>query len=163
MQKWTLAKRLKCTPDEAQEKIDRYMETYPAVAHYFQQAVQIVRDTGYGFTLLGRRRYLPDIVANSNEERSRAERQASNLPIQGTAAEVVEAAMIRCHDARLYDRFDCQMLLQVHDELVFEVPEETAQDASVVIRDCMEHAFPEDFKIPLSISLGIADDWSAAK
>jgi DNA polymerase-1 len=163
MQRWTLAKRLGCTPDEAQDKIDAYMARYPAVAHYFATSIATPQETGFAYTLLGRRRYLPDIIAEGNEERSRAERQASNVPIQGTAADVVKTSMIRCHDARLKDRFGCVMLVQVHDELVFECPEETSEQAAAVIRDCMEHAFPEDFAIPLGISLGIADNWSQAK
>lgn len=163
MQKWTLAKRLGCTPDEAQEKIDAYMRRYPAVAHYFAKSLRDPAETGYSFTLLGRRRYLPDILAANKEERSRAERQASNVPIQGTAADVVKTAMIRCHKADLRKRFDCRMLLQVHDELVFQCPEETAEEAAAVIRDCMEHAFPTDFQVPLGISLGIANNWSEAK
>jgi DNA polymerase I-like protein with 3'-5' exonuclease and polymerase domains len=163
MQKWTLAKRLGCTPDEAQAKIDAYMTRYPAVKHYFNTAIKTAQETGFSFTVLGRRRYLPDIDAVGKEDRARAERQASNLPIQGSAADVVKVAMIRCHDAQLKRRFGCIMMLQVHDELVFECPNETVEKAAEVAKECMEHAFPEDFAIPLSISLGIADNWSSAK
>jgi len=161
MQRWTLAKRLGCTPDEAQKKIDAYMNRYPAVAHYFASSIATPRETGFAYT--GRRRYLPDITAEGSEDRSRAERQAANVPIQGTAADVVKVAMIKCREAKLQERFGCTMLIQVHDELVFECPEETVEEAAKAVRECMEHPFPEDFCIPLSVSLGIGSDWSQAK
>ena len=163
MQKWTLAKRLNCTVEEAQQKIDAYMKRYPAVAHYYKTAIEVAQQTGYAYTLLGRRRYLPDILAEGRPERSRAERQASNVPIQGTAADVVKTAMVRCRQAELKKRFDCRMLLQVHDELVFQCPEKHAEKAAAVVRNCMEHAFPEEFSVPLGISLGIGDNWAEAK
>lgn len=163
MQKWTLAKRLKCSVEEAAAKIEAYMTTYPAVQHFFKSAVEIVRNGNYAYTLLGRRRYLPDIASNDRGDRTRAERQSSNLPVQGTAADVVKMAMLRCHAAQLDRQFGCDMLLQVHDELVFEVPNENAEAAAGVIRDCMEHAFPEELSVPLTISLGIADTWAEAK
>ena len=163
MQKYTLAKRLKCSVPAAAEKIAAYMRTYPAVEHYYQKAVATVREGGYAFTLVGRRRYLPDIAADSRGDRGRAERQSSNLPIQGTAADVVKMAMLRCDDANLAERFDCLMVLQVHDELVFDCAEETAEAAATVIRECMEHPFPQDLSVPLNISLGIAGTWAEAK
>ena len=163
MQKQTLSKRLGCSEAEAQQKIDAYMARYPAVKHYFDTAIGTAQETGFVFTVLGRRRYLPDITSTDRELRSRAERQASNLPIQGAAADVVKMAMIRCREAQLKERFGCIMMLQVHDELLFECPVEHAEQASTVIRNCMEHSFPEDFAIPLSISLGTASNWSEAK
>jgi DNA polymerase-1 len=71
--------------------------------------------------------------------------------------------MTKCREAKLQERFGCTMLVQVHDELVFECPEETVEEAAEAVRECMEHPFPEDFAIPLSVSLGVGDDWSQAK
>lgn len=160
MQKWTLAKRLKCTPDEAQEKIDAYMRRYPAVSMYFENAKQQTLDTGFAYTMMGRRRYLPDITAPIDWIRHGAERRASNVPIQGTAADIVKLAMIRCANADLVKDFYCQMQLQVHDELMFQVPDEYAEPASKRIRECMEDY---GYSVPLLVSMGIADDWSQAK
>ena len=159
----TLAKRLHCTIEEAVAKMERYLATYPGIKTHFNNSIEEVRRTGYGRTFLGRRRYLPDIAALGRSERNRAERQASNIGIQGFAADVAKAAMIRCHNAGLEKKYGCKMLLQVHDELMFQCPKETSKQAGEEIKECMEHPFETDFSVKLEISMGIAGNWSAAK
>ncbi len=158
-----LASNIRCSVPEAKALIRRYMDRYPTVERFYATSIDSVRKTGYAFTLLGRRRFLPEIVSDRQDERWRAERQASNVPIQGTAADVVKMAMLRCDEENLLDRFGFHMLIQVHDELMFEGPEETVQEAMPVIRELMEHSLPEDLKVPLTVSMGKGHSWIDAK
>jgi len=158
-----LAKNLQCTKEEALELMGKYMARYPAVAKFYQEAIEETRETGYAFTILGRRRFLPEIVSPNEMDRWKAERQAVNMQIQGTAADAAKMAMILIDDAKLDERFDCQMLLQVHDEIVFECPEEATEEALREITQWMEHPFPTDLAVPLSISGGKAKNWAEAK
>jgi DNA polymerase-1 len=161
------AKRLAATigrsVEEAEALIAQYMDRYPTVKKFFDDATQTVIKYGYAFTILGRRRFLPGIMSNRAADRSRAQRQASNLPIQGTAADVAKMAMIRCDEAGLFDKYGFHMLSQVHDELVFEGPEECAQDVMPIIRDRMMHSLPSDLAVPLTISIGKGHTWMDAK
>ena len=101
MREFTLAKRLGCSVQEAKDKIDKYLARYPAVKHFFDSAIEEARESGYAFTVLGRRRFLGDILAQSRKDRGHAERQASNMPIQGSAADVCKCAMLLCDSAGL--------------------------------------------------------------
>lgn len=161
------AKRLAATINrsekEAEALIEQYMARYPTVRKFFEDATQTVVKYGYAFTLLGRRRFLPGIMSNRVADRSRAQRQASNMPIQGTAADVAKMAMIRCDEADLFDQFGWHMLSQVHDELVFEGPEETAEEVKPIIKEMMEHSLPSDLAVPLTISIGKGHTWMDAK
>lgn len=161
------AKRLAATINrsekEAEALIEQYMARYPTVRKFFEDATQTVVKYGYAFTLLGRRRFLPGIMSNRVADRSRAQRQASNMPIQGTAADVAKMAMIRCDEAGLFDQFGWHMLSQVHDELVFEGPEETAEEVKPIIKEMMEHSLPSDLAVPLTISIGKGHTWMDAK
>jgi DNA polymerase-1 len=140
----SLSTRLGCSEDEALALINQFMERNPAVKKFMDEALSETEQTGYAFTVLGRRRFLPEIVSMAKHERARAARQAGNLPIQGSAADCAKMAMILIDEARLDERFGCKMLLQVHDELLFECPEETADEAMEEIRMWMEHSFPTD-------------------
>lgn len=126
------------------------MERNPAVKKFMDEALAETEQTDYAFTVLGRRRFLPEIVSYSKHERARAARQAGNLPIQGSAADCAKMAMILIDEADLESRFGCKMLLQVHDELIFECPEETTDEAMDEIRMWMEHPLPTDLAVAVA-------------
>lgn len=158
-----LARDLKISKKEALDLMERYMSRYPAVRNFYASSIETVRQTGYAFTLLGRRRFLPEIASAQSDVRWRAERQASNVPIQGTAADVVKMAMIKCDEANLLDEFGVHMLIQVHDELMFEGPEETTEPAKKRIREIMEDSLPTKLAVPLKVSIGSGKSWMDAK
>lgn len=158
-----LARGMGCSTEEAEETMNMYMATYPAVKQFFEEAVDDVRATGFAFTILGRRRRLSDIWSSSEMDRWKAERQGSNLPIQGSAADVCKMAMILINEDQLNIKYDCRMLLQVHDELVFEVPKEAADEVMPIIKEWMEHPFPSELAVPLTVEIGKGDSWGTAK
>jgi DNA polymerase-1 len=158
-----LAGRLGCSVAEAQAKINIYKATYPAVTDFYAEAIQETEDTGYAFTILGRRRNLPSILSNNKYERLQAERKAVNTPIQGSAADVCKLAQILCDKSGMDDRLGCMMLLQIHDELVFECPDETAEEARKEIKSWMENSLPTDLDVPLTVDIGIGPSWGHAK
>jgi len=162
MKEFKLASDLGIRVEEAKALMDKYMSAYPAVERFFAEAVDNARITGYSFTVMGRRRFLPEIISRRNQERSKAERQAGNFEIQGSAADVVRMAMILLDDAQLDKRYDCIMRLQVHDELVFDCPEETLTPAMGEIVEWMEHALHTDLPVPLKVSAKAADNWADA-
>lgn len=163
MKERLLATNLGITVEEAVDLMERYMARYPAVKKFYGEAIEETRQTGYAFSLLGRRRFLPEIISNSEYDRFRAERQAVNMQIQGTAADAAKMAMILIDEAQLDRRFGCRMLLQVHDELIFECPEETADEALEEIKQWMEHPFPTDLPVPLTVEGQRAKNWADAK
>lgn len=163
MKEKKLSRDLGITKDEALELIERYMGTYPAVKQFYAEAIEEARQTGYAFTYLGRRRALPAISSRATMDRWGAERQAVNLPIQGTAADAAKMAMILIHEDKLDEKYGCHMLSQVHDELIFECPKETAEEVMPIIKDWMEHPFPTDMAVPLTIDIGQGPSWGAAK
>lgn len=158
-----MANGIGCTEAEAQELLDEYMKRYPAVKHFFDQAVEVTRKTGFAFTYLGRRRFLPEIHSRNSFYRFQAERQAGNLAVQGSAAEIAKMAMIKCFNEKVYERFGARMLMQVHDEIMHDCPDETAAEAMKVIKHCMEHPLPHDFSVALDVSIGMGDAWDEAK
>jgi len=161
MKEKKLARDLGISVGEATDLMKAYMDRYPAVKGFFDEAVEETRDTGYSFTILGRRRFLGDIIAEDEMTRWGAERRACNTPIQGSAADVVKMAMLRCYyEGDLERRFGCKMLLQVHDELMFECPQETAEEVQPIIKEMMEHSLPTDLDVPLTVSMGIGKSWA---
>lgn len=164
MKENSLARRLNIEKSEAIELIENYMDAYPAVRQFFQEAVDIVQETGYAFTILGRRRHLPDINAADNMARFRAERQASNMPIQGTAADVCKMAMIAIdEDSELRNAWGYRMCLQVHDEIVGECPKDYAAEVMARKQEWMENPFPVPLNVPLVAEVGAGPSWGAAK
>ena len=158
----TLGSNLGIPKSEAKELMETYMSTYPAVQNMFDEFVTDTAKNGYAFTVMGRRRYLANITATESWLRKRAERQAVNLPIQGSAADVVKMAMIKCHyESGLEKDYGCRMLLQVHDELMFECPPENVTKATAIIREMMEHSLPGDLAVPLTVSIGVGGDWAS--
>ncbi len=137
---FSLAKDIGVSNKEAKEYIDSYMHTYQGVADYMQRMIDTAKDTGYATTLFGRRRYLPELAASNHMLRAFGERVARNMPIQGTAADIIKIAMVRV-DRRLYaEGLESRLILQVHDELIVEAPEAEADRALQIVTEEMEHA-----------------------
>jgi DNA polymerase-1 len=161
MNAWGLAQRLDIAPDEAQEIMDAYFASFPAIREYLDNQVGHATVEGFTETLLGRRRYIPELQAANPRVRDMGRRQALNAPIQGSASDVFKVAMIRVDEAlREHEDLDCHMLLTVHDELVFEVPEASVERAAEVVKERMEHA--ADLEVPLRADVGWGTNWSDA-
>lgn len=158
-----LGHALGISPEDAQMKIDQYKATYPAVSQFFAEAVAETAQSGYAFTLLGRRRNVTEISSHRRDERARGERMAINTQIQGSAADVCKMAQIRLMNFGLEARYGCKMLLQIHDELVFECPKETTKEALADIKELMEHPFTTDLAVHLAVDTGHGSSWGAAK
>jgi DNA polymerase-1 len=163
--RWGLAARLEVEPDEAQAMIDTYFQRFPGIQRYIHETLESVRARGYSETLFGRKTWFPRINAKNQAERQGSERAAINAPIQGTSADIIKRAMARMlpalADAGLHD---VRMLLQVHDELVFELPEHRVEAATPVIRQVMaEAALPSvALSVPLGVEIGTGLSWDAA-
>ena len=161
MNAWGLAQRLDLAPDEAQEIMDGYFAGFPSIKAYLDAQVGRATVEGFTETLLGRRRYVPELQAANPRIRDLGRRQALNAPIQGSASDVFKVAMIAVDRAlRAQPELDCHMLLTVHDELVFEVPESNVKDAVELVRGHMEHAV--DLDVPLQADIGWGPNWSDA-
>jgi DNA polymerase-1 len=161
MNAWGLAQRLDIAPDEAQEIMDAYFASFPAIREYLDNQVGHATVEGFTETLLGRRRYIPELQAANPRVRDMGRRQALNAPIQGSASDVFKMAMIRVDEALRDDPgLDCHMLLTVHDELVFEVPEAGVGAAAALVQERMEHAV--DLEVPLQADVGWGKNWSDA-
>ncbi|MFN8232515.1 MAG: DNA polymerase I [Actinomycetota bacterium] len=161
MNAWGLAQRLDIAPDEAQEIMDAYFGAFPSIREYLDRQVDRATVEGFTETLLGRRRYIPELTASNPRVRDLGRRQALNAPIQGSASDVFKVAMIEV-DRALRERpdLDCRMLLTVHDELVFEVARSVVEDAAALVRDRMEHAVALD--VPLRADIGWGPNWAEA-
>lgn len=145
---------------EAKELIDTYYTTYPKLRAYMQDQVEFARENGYVETVLGRRRYLKDINSQNAVVRGGAERNSINAPIQGSAADIIKIAMINIHKRLQKEAWQTKMLLQVHDELVFEVPQTELERATEMIRSEMENAYAID--VPLVVDVGVGHNWLEA-
>jgi DNA polymerase-1 len=145
---------------EAKKLIDAYFETYPKLKEYLQSQIEKAREKGYVETIMGRRRYLPDINSRNAVVRGAAERIAINAPVQGSAADIIKKAMVDVDEALKRENIPAAMLLQVHDELVFEVPGEQVEKASKIIRNRMENTV--SLPIPLTVDINAGDNWLEA-
>jgi DNA polymerase-1 len=162
---FTLAKDIGVTQQAAQEFIDAYFAGYPNVRAFIDRTLAEARATGVVKTLIGRRRLVPELSSKNGMVRAAAERETVNMPIQGTAADVLKKAMIDVH-ARLAERNagraqPTRMILTVHDELLFEAPEADAPAMAELVRETMEGAYP--LSVPLTVDVGIGADWRSAK
>jgi DNA polymerase-1 len=155
-----LAQRLGIPQGEAKAFIDAYFEEYPGVKEYMERAKTEAREQGYVKTLFGRRCYVPEIASKQPARRAYAERQAINAPIQGSAADIMKRAMRRVAKALAEADLDVRMLLQVHDELVFEVPEPAVEAVKGLVKTTMEAAASLD--VPLVVDVGAGASWGAA-
>jgi len=158
-----LARDLGITKQEATKKSQNFMAKYPAVASFKAEMIRDAETYGSVYTIMGRRRSTPGIHSYRNDDRSQAERIAVNTPIQGSAADVVRMAQVTLHAMRLDYHYGCRMLLQVHDELVFECPKENTKEVKEVIKDVMEHPFSIELSVPLAVDIGSGPSWMHAK
>ncbi|MDO4528428.1 MAG: DNA polymerase I, partial [bacterium] len=155
-----LASRLRIQRREAQQLIDAYFANYPAVKAYMEQMIALAREKGYAETLFGRRRPIIDIHSRNGATRAAAERIAINMPIQGTAADIIKMAMVALHGKLKAQQLRTQITLQIHDELLFDVPDEEREIVIPLIQDTMENIYP--LSVPLKVSLGWGPDWLSA-
>jgi DNA polymerase-1 len=156
-----LSRQLRISNAEARAFIDTYFERFAGVRRFLEQCVVDAREKGYVETLFKRRRYIPELKERNHNIRAFGERVAANAPIQGSAADLIKIAMIRVHAALEHERLAARMLLQVHDELVFELPPEEEASLSALVKREMEGAATLD--VPLLAEVGIGKDWVAAK
>lgn len=155
-----LSSRLGISNSEGKEMIDQYFERFPGIKRYIEDTIDFAKEHGYVKTLMGRRRYIPDINSRNWNVRGFAERTAINMPIQGTAADIIKIAMNNIHSWLLQEKLKSRMLLQVHDELVFEIHEDEMEQVPDKIKDMMEQAF--GLRVPLKVETGLADNWLEA-
>ncbi|HHC08096.1 MAG TPA: DNA polymerase I [Actinobacteria bacterium] len=153
MEAYGLAERLGISREEAQAHIDAYFEQFPEVAAFMRGIVARARETGYTTTLLGRRRYLPELQSTRYRDRQMGERMALNAPIQGTAADIIKKAMVEL-DAELAARFEARMILQIHDELVLEVPLDELETVERLTREVMEGVVRLDVPLVVDVASG---------
>jgi DNA polymerase-1 len=145
---------------ESKDLIDAYYESYPRLKAYMQEQVDLARELGYVQTVLGRRRYLKDINSQNAMVRGGAERNAVNAPIQGSAADIIKIAMINIHKKLIEENWKSKMLLQVHDELVFDVHNSELEKIQPMIKYEMENAFI--LAVPLEVEMGSGKNWLEA-
>ena len=160
MSPFGLSKELGVTQAQAKTFIDRYLEEFRGVHHYMEQVVKQAREKGYVSTMFNRRRYLPEINSDNFAVRQFAERTAINTPIQGTAADLIKTAMIHIDQLLKKRRLKTAMILQVHDELVFEVPKVERDESISLIKDAMEGVIA--FKVPLKVGINFGMNWDEA-
>jgi DNA polymerase-1 len=152
-----LAQQTGMSREEAAQFIKTYFEKYPGVREYIARTKRQAAEQGYVETLLGRRRYFHNLAAMRGPERGRAEREAINMPIQGTAADIIKIAMIRLHQALQERRLRSHMLLQVHDELVLEAPDDELEAVVPLVREVMGGAF--ELSVPLKVDVEVGQNW----
>ena len=158
---FSMAGELGTSTSEAQAFIDRYFETHPKVRAFLDRTVEETRDRGYALTILGRKRPVPELAQDNRIARDSGRRMALNTPIQGSAADLIKLAMLRVQEELDRRGLGVRMILQVHDELVFEVPTEVRDEAETVIREGMENVCP--LNVPLKVHVGIGINWSNTK
>lgn len=156
-----LSQDIKVSRREAREYIDNYFARYPGVKEYINRIIQTAKDQGYVTTLLNRRRYLPDVLSSNRNVRMFGERTAMNTPIQGTAADIIKIAMVKVQEALEQSELHAKMLLQVHDELIFEVPPEELEQLTALVKENMEHAL--ELAVPLVVDTKTGPNWYDVK
>ena len=160
MSAFGLGKQLGIMRGQAQEYINLYFDRYPGVKAYMDNTREIASKQGYVETVFGRRLYLPEINARNAQRRQYAERSAINAPMQGTAADIIKRAMIKVHEWLATDDAGGRMIMQVHDELVFEVDEDKIDTFRVRVTDIMCAA--ADLSVPLKVDIGVGTNWDEA-
>ena len=160
MSAFGLAKQLGVPRGEAQDYINLYFSRYPGVKQYMDDIREKARDSGYVETVFGRRLYLPDINGKNHQRKQYAERTAINAPMQGTAADLIKMAMITLDQALESEQFSSRMIMQVHDELVFEVPDSELLQLTDLVKNTMQNI--AKLKVPLLVDIGVGDNWDEA-
>jgi DNA polymerase-1 len=158
---FSLAARLGVPVAEARAFIDAYFERFPGVRRYLDEQIELAREQGYVETLTGRRRYIPEIQSKNFNIRSFGERAATNAPIQGSSADLIKIAMIRIHRDLQESGAGARMLVQVHDELLFEAPRAEVEPTLALIRERMESA--AELRVPLQVETGVGENWLECK
>jgi DNA polymerase I len=156
-----LSQRVGISRAEAKQVIEDYYETYKGVKKFMEETPEVAKTQGYVTSILGRRRYFPSINDRNHNVRHRAEREAINMPIQGTASDIVKIAMLKVDEALRRENLKTQMIMQVHDELLFESPDSEVEKATEIIRKEMESAVKLD--VPLTVEIGAGENWMNAK
>ena len=154
---FSLAKNLNIERSAAQNYIERYFTQYPSVKKYMDSNIELAKEKGYVETIFHRKRFLPNINSGNGTMRSFDERNAINAPIQGSAADIIKLAMIRIHGEISRLKLKSRLLLQVHDELVFDMYKKEKEVLMEIVEDCMMNAI--DFPVPLKVELGIGSNW----
>ncbi|RMG57268.1 MAG: DNA polymerase I, partial [Deltaproteobacteria bacterium] len=157
MSPYGLSRELKIGQKEAREYIESYFSRYPGVREFIDETIEKAKETGYVETLFGRKRRLPDLSSRNQNLRQAAERMAINTPVQGTAADIIKLSMIRLHHRLLERGLDAHLVLQIHDELVLEVREESLEEAKEILRDSMENVV--ELSVPLTVDLKWGRTW----
>lgn len=147
----------------ASDMIQRFFEVYPVLQNFIRSTQASCRRQGYVRTWLGRKRRLPSMNSSDRKMRAEAERQCFNSVIQGSASDIAMVAMLTCNEDPFLQAHGCRLLMQVHDELIFQVPAEFAEPSLVRVKHCMEYPFSQHFSVPMEVSAGIASNWSDAK
>ncbi len=160
MSAFGLARQLGIGRHEAQEYVDLYFERYPGVQQYMDATREQARENGYVETVFGRRLYLPEITARNAQRRQYAERSAINAPMQGTAADIIKVAMLEVDAWLTKSKSEARMIMQVHDELVLEVPEDSSSEIAAKVAEIMSAA--TKLRVPLKVDTGIGDNWDEA-
>jgi len=160
MSAFGLAKQLSIPRGQAQAYVDLYFERYPGVKAYMEQTREFARENGYVETVFGRRLYLPEINARNGQRRQYAERTAINAPMQGTAADIIKRAMLAVDDWLQQSDLKCKMIMQVHDELVFEVPDSELEVVRQKVAELMQSA--AELAVPLLVDVGVGLNWEEA-
>lgn len=155
-----LSERLTIGRKEAKELIDGYFSSYPGVKAYMDESIRKAREQGYVTTMYGRRRYLPDIHSRNQVVRGNAERNAINAPIQGSAADIIKIAMVRIASRLEREMPEAKMILQVHDELIFEVENNYVKTLAAIVKEEMKGA--TQLKVPLEVDTGTGNNWLEA-
>ena len=155
-----LAAQLDLSPPAAQDLMDRYFERFGGIRDYLKTVVEEARKVGYTETVMGRRRYLPDLMSDNRQRREVAERMALNAPIQGSAADIIKLAMLNVQKALVEGGFTSRLLLQVHDELILEIVSTEEKALTELVRREMGNAFP--LKAPLNVGIGVGKNWNVA-
>jgi DNA polymerase-1 len=155
-----LSQQLRITPDEARGLMDEYFKEFGGIRDYLHEVVARARMEGYTSTMLGRRRYLPDLSSDNRQRREMAERMALNAPIQGSAADVIKVAMLAADRSLREQGFGSRMLLQVHDELIFEIATGEFDSVRDLVRAAMGGA--AELRVPLDVSVGTGQSWADA-
>jgi DNA polymerase-1 len=140
--------------------MDRYFERFGGIRDYLKTVVDDARKVGYTETVMGRRRYLPDLMHDNRQRREVAERMALNAPIQGSAADIIKQAMLNVQGALVAGKYESRLLLQVHDELILEVKTAEIDAVSELVRVQMGKAYP--LRAPLDVSVGVGKSWNEA-
>jgi DNA polymerase I len=157
-----LAENLRISRTEAKEIIDNYKKEFAGITRYMDDTINFCRENGFVQTIIGRKRWLKDINSANFTVRAFAERNAINSPIQGTAADMIKLAMVKVHEAFKKNKFRSKMILQVHDELVFDVLKEEVEAVKPVILECMQSAMELPNEIPIVAEVGVGNNWLEA-